>query len=874
VIAPYSSSHLTAFVGRAKERDEIVGLINEPECRLLSLVGPGGIGKTRLALEVTKILSAHTPTLRPHFVPLQAVSSPEYIVSAIADVLIFAFAADIDPTQQLLDFLRQQSFLLILDNFEHLLDGVDLVHHILVVSPQSKILTTSRATLNLQEEWLYPIHGMGYPEATPAEPLENYEAVRLFSKCARRTRPDFSLDAEQEAVIRICRMVEGMPLALEMTATWLKRLPCAEIVRELEYGLDILESPLRNVEARHRSIRAVFEHSWNLLKDVEREIFKKLAVFRGGFTREAAQVIAGASLWDLSSLVEKSLLRVNAVGRYDLHELVRQYALEQLEMSGGIDTIQDNHSRYYLDCVAAREEDVKGRRQAAALQELGADFENVRVAWQRALERKNDAAINAALSGLTLFCDMTSRHWHLEEILNQTEVVFGAEFGEQQGLLWARITAHALWMSFMGASGQNDAAPPSVERCLEIAAQFQDDEVALWGWCVRGMIYFWRYEFEKAVTAFQESLRCAQQREDPFCIADRLTWIGSSYRELSQYSQAIDYLQRSAQMQNEIGNKHGGGFTLSQLALTLFAINRNVEAEHHIKEALSLHQEIGCLKGITWYTAVQSNMALNVGELQQAEHLAQTVWKMATDFNYLDGKYHALLTLGYIAVLKGDYLKSQAAFERMVSLKRGIPPSLTPMSIAAFGLGDIERCRGYLGEIINRVLSTTSPRGTLFFGVAALLLAQEGRKERAVELLALASLHPANFAGLVEQWPLITRLCADLEAELGTEAFQVAWEVGKSLDLHATARALLSELNIPAAPELPKSPPRLPDALSEREREILNLIAAGLSNREIADKLCLAVSTVKWYINEMYSKLGVATRTQAFARARELKLLS
>ena len=277
---------LTPFVGRTRELAEIIDLLANPDCRLLTLVGSGGMGKTRLAVEVGAHLLSRSGFDGVYFVALQPISSSQGILSTVAEAIGVTFYPGAEPQQQLVEYLHKKRALLIFDNFEHLLDGAEFVSDLLATASEVKVVATSRETLNLQEEWVYQVKGMHYPTygaCETGEDMEHYSAARLFIQCAQRARPDFSPPNEERAIMRLCRLVEGMPLAIEITAAWLKRLPLQEIVNQLEEGLDILETSARNVPARHRSIRAVFDHSWNLLTDEERSVFKKLSVFRADF---------------------------------------------------------------------------------------------------------------------------------------------------------------------------------------------------------------------------------------------------------------------------------------------------------------------------------------------------------------------------------------------------------------------------------------------------------------------------------------------------------------------------------------------------------------------------------------------------------------
>ena len=362
MLSKHLPTSVTSFVGRGRELIEIGVLLGDPACHLLTLVGPGGIGKTRLALEAARQLTISDGV---YFVSLQPLDLSSLILSAIAEALDFKFLQLGDTQQQLLDYLREKSLLLVLDNFEHLLDGARLVSDILQTARAMKVLTTSREALNLQEEWVYPVKGMPYPEDDQPTNPEDYSAVRLFAQHARQIRADFSLTEEQAGVVRICALVEGMPLGIELAATWVRALSCAEIADEIEHSLDILATSARNAEPRHRTMRVVLEHSWQLLSDAERAVFTKLTVFRGGFSRQAAQAVAGSSLQALSGLVDKSFLRHETNERYDIHELLRQYGEEQLNSPPEEgEWVHAQHSNYYAEFMQQREADLKGQRQS------------------------------------------------------------------------------------------------------------------------------------------------------------------------------------------------------------------------------------------------------------------------------------------------------------------------------------------------------------------------------------------------------------------------------------------------------------------------------------------------------------------------------
>ncbi|UCC87925.1 MAG: hypothetical protein JSV81_01130, partial [Anaerolineales bacterium] len=333
------------FVGRQTELAELTRWLADPEVRLVTILGPGGMGKTRLAIQAALAqLDVFAHGVRyAHLAPVDPTifaGAIEPLVAVLADTLDFAFRGGDPPRDQLGAFLQDKHVLLILDDFEHLLETADWVSGLLSQAPRLKVLVTSRQRLNLREEWVFPLSGMRVPAAVgsrasemvvrPGQAMETSQelatsdVLQLFAQHARRVQPQFDPAAEAACVARICQLVDGVPLGIELAAAWLRLMPCQAIAQEIETSLDFLTTTLRNVPQRHRSLRAVFDQSWNLLSEAEQAVLKQLSVFRGGFQRQAAQVVTGASLPQLSSLVDQSLLQVTPSGRYQMHELTRQ----------------------------------------------------------------------------------------------------------------------------------------------------------------------------------------------------------------------------------------------------------------------------------------------------------------------------------------------------------------------------------------------------------------------------------------------------------------------------------------------------------------------------------------------------------------------
>ncbi|RPI78267.1 MAG: NACHT domain-containing protein, partial [Chloroflexi bacterium] len=396
------------FIGRVEELAEITSRLNDPECRLLTIAGPGGIGKTRLAAQACMQLADAFPD-GVYFIPLQPLNHIDFLTPTLVEALGMCCFTTEDPRIQLFGHLKKKRALLVLDNFEHLMDGASFLSDILMESETVKLLVTSREVLNLQEEWIFLVEGLKVPESLDVEGIEEYSAVRLFDEVARRVQPGFSLAQNLECVVHICQYLQGMPLAVEIAAAWLKTLPCRILAQEIRSDLNLLVSTKRDVPERHRSMRAVFEHSWRQLTEPEKDIFSRLSVFQGSFEYEAAQKVAGADLFSLQAFTDKSLLRVSGSGRYIIHELLRQYLVEKLcDQCGTYNPVRDLHCDYFAEFMLRQERRLKGSEQKSALAEIDAELDNLRHAWSWAVEQEKRDMLGKLIEGLFLYYQMRS----------------------------------------------------------------------------------------------------------------------------------------------------------------------------------------------------------------------------------------------------------------------------------------------------------------------------------------------------------------------------------------------------------------------------------------------------------------------------------
>ena len=321
----------TSFIGREAELRLVIDCLENPKCRLVTLTGPGGIGKTRLALEAA-VQCAESYSAGVSFVSANLLISNTVLVTAIANALRIAFSDPADHAAQLLTYLRDKDMLLIIDGLEGLLSAAGLLATISQQAPRVVVLVTSRQRLGLQEEWVLDVQGLPCPRDTSLDALETYGAVSLFVQCARMVRARFSLSVHNAPyVTRICQLVEGTPLAIELAAARLSAFSCKDIAYEIERDLDFLAIEQHDATLPHRSMTAVFDRSWDMLSSRERSALQQLSVFRSGFSKEEAGQTAGVSVPVLTSLVDKSLVRKSAAGRYEMHELIRRYSVERLQ---------------------------------------------------------------------------------------------------------------------------------------------------------------------------------------------------------------------------------------------------------------------------------------------------------------------------------------------------------------------------------------------------------------------------------------------------------------------------------------------------------------------------------------------------------------
>ncbi|MEE9198086.1 MAG: AAA family ATPase, partial [bacterium] len=437
-------AEVAPVVGREEELKEVVTAFESLESRLVSLVGPGGIGKTRVALRVAyQLLGSFADGV--FFVSLAPVTSPDGIPQAVAEALSFPFSTEEDPDIQILNHLQRRRLLLVMDNFEHLLDGAAFVQRILEIAPRVALLVTSRERLSLQAEKVMHLSGLEVGEWEHTEAALASSAVQLFLQRAENVEPGFTLQEDDLPELHgILRSVEGNPLGILLAAAWVDVLSPTEIAKEIETSLDFLQSEAPDLPRRQRSLRAAFEASWSLLTPADQDLLRTLSVFQSGFTRQAGEEVTRASLRDLAALERKSLLHRDLdTGRFWMHEGVRQYAEEKLGSEGDAREAADQaHGTYFAAFVENRWDDLRGRRQQAAHGEIKDDIVNIRAAWRYWVGRKDPAGLSRFLDGFFLVYDLHGWHHEAVDLLARTvEALQGKREDIESAVVEARATA-------------------------------------------------------------------------------------------------------------------------------------------------------------------------------------------------------------------------------------------------------------------------------------------------------------------------------------------------------------------------------------------------------------------------------------------------
>ena len=760
----------TAFVGRDREMVELKRALAMTQ--LLTLTGTGGLGKTRLALEVASDLVGAYPD-GVWLVELAPLSDGKLVPQAVADALGVEERPGQSLAESLVDDLRKKTVLVVLDNCEHLIEAAaQLVDALVSACPHLRVVATSREALEVEGEFVWRMEPLSVPDAprdgdrdahraSSAGELERYDAVRLFVERARRYSPQFELGQDNAgAVAQICRGLEGMPLAIELVAARMDILAAEQIAERLDRALGLLRSGSRAANPRHQTLRATLSWSFEYLDAPERKLFGRLSVFAGGFSLEAAesvgegQVIGRSDVLEsLLVLVDKSLVVAGPTGdrgaRYRLLEPLRQYARERLEVSGEDEAFRHRHAEFFLALAEEAAPQLTGAQQQEWANRLEVDHDNMRAALSWSLERESETALRLA--------GALARFWQMR----------------------ARFVEGSAWLE--AAQNQDGRADAATRAKLSSEA---------------GTFAFYRADFERAIELHGEALELYRELGDDNGVAFALLCLGAQYLEKGDYESAAPFLEEALALSRRIGDKPNTAGTLHNLAEVERQRGNYQRAKALGMESIALAREIG------------------------------DKWRLARIVGWV----------GLAAVWSGDeHDLAEGLLEEALALDR----ELGSWSYGAFCLES-------------------------FAGLAG----ARGQEARAARLWGAAEAVRTNIGAprpLDDTVLLYESSMAAARAQLGEEAWEAAFAEGRTMSAEEAAEYALSE-KVAHVSERPRAGSGKSRALTRREREVADLVAQGLSTRQMAQQLVLSERTVDKHVANLLKKLNLRSRNQVAVR--------
>jgi len=793
----------TPFVGREHELDELERLVKDTDIRLITIVAQGGMGKTRLSLELAhRVVDANVFSDGVYFVELAPLSDASAIPEVIVDAVGITMIGDGKPVDRLIHALNNKQILLVLDNYEHLGDGFGIVGDLLKGCPDLSVLVTSRQRLSQDGETVYPLSGMEFPTLENVDDAMIFNSVKLFVSSAKRANPAFTLtDANLLDIAMICRLVDGMPLGIVLSAGWVSLLSTLEIVEEIQNSLDFLETDERHLPQRQRSIRAVMNHAWDEMNSVEQNVFMKLSLFRGGFTRDSAQAVAGANIRLLMSLVNKSLIRRNAEsGRYKIHELLRQFAGEHLESAELSDETRYKHLAYFAQFMQIRTEDVKGANQSKVRDDYLADSENFRLAWQYACKNDyynylddmvNCFAIVSDIPGTTFLTeafDMVHKNkiplsepmnreaqvhilaWHLFFAGRSHKYSYNPE---QKSYIWDYLESclqHAIETNDLLAQllcyvAQADAIynplslPQEFLIALDLSHRLNDSYyqcLVLRSICEHFSMYD-RTLSDEHVKYVRQYLAVAQVTQNPYVLATAVWMLGTCENKHGSMLRCVELYHQSSILLQQANIPSFYYMVLGVYSISLFSIGNIQVAKSEIIrsiEYLKINQQIEPI-----FTAILGLINLIEGQVDTALDMVQSVVSIPTEDK---DKARVDSIMALCLLVDGRYDKVR------LWLKHALEPSIQLVGV-------------------RTTIDTLIP--VVFY------YEHDGNLKQAVQLLAIIETEPLSAIEWANNWDTFTSLKTNLKSRLGEQAYNDAWERGKSLDLETVVQDLIDEFS-------------------------------------------------------------------------------
>ncbi|MEZ4539527.1 MAG: tetratricopeptide repeat protein [Chloroflexota bacterium] len=682
----------TTFLGRGGEIDILLDRLRNPDVRLLTLTGYGGSGKTSLAVRAaTRFASEGIFPGDAWFIPLTTVANPALLATTVGAHLGLSFEAEHEPEQQVIDFLKLAPALLVLDNYEQLLPDSRLVQRILREAPQTTMLITSRAPLDLRAEWRVPIEGLTIPAAESSlDALRSNESAQLMVTIARQLEPRFGIDDDNGAAIaRICRRLDGLPLALEIAANWLDIYSPNELAAQLDAGLGLPAATRRDTPDRHRSLQIVFNHSWALLNSIERTTLARLTCFQSHFSPAAARAVTGASAGVLHTLLNHALLRRYAGSRYGLHPVLREYAGEKLDQA---EITYRLHAGWFLRRVADRSTMFSTLEAAAAIALIDETLDDIRQAWQWAIDNRHMVWLGLGLDGLAAYYEYKGLYHEGRDALSAAAIA-AQEMGEGTlaGRLWLAEAAFRLKL------GERKQALSSAEMVRDMA----DEATLTAALLLLGRIHEHSGDYEAAIAILEQAMRRLEAQGDSPDLAEGLGQIAHLHRQRNAYDRSIPVYKQALAVNRRLDNLPGMAGDHAGLGLAYKDMGEYEAAIDHLAKAREIAIALGHRELVARFTQNVGLVYWQMDRLDEALVYYQEALSIAESINHLRGMSICLSTIGILHRRRYQYDEALTHYRRAKNLMEQIGDQanlsmvLGNMGNLYMDLGQFEQAEAY-----------------------------------------------------------------------------------------------------------------------------------------------------------------------------------